>query len=181
MFFRGRQQAAIFVEIVVMAAGFVLFRYMPLRKKMRVIKQTKTEQALAVARTSVESKQLPILKAQLQQLQKAAESYETNIPAERALGVFLHQIATLMNEYNLKEQLVQPRREIETDEFNCIPVNIQCKGKLNQIYEFYKRVQELNRLIRIEQVNLANDRGLGGEVTMKTRVVIYYRPQSEQG
>jgi Tfp pilus assembly protein PilO len=181
MFFRGKQQTVILVAAVAMAAGFVLFRYLPLQKKMSDVKQRRTEQVLAIAKTSIESKQLPMLKAQLQQLQRAVGNYEVNIPAERRLGEFLQQIATLMNEHNLKEQLVQPGKETEADEFNCIPVNMQCKGRLNQIYEFYKQVQELDRLVRIEQVNLANDESLGSEVIMKTKAVIYYKPKDKQG
>jgi len=181
MFFRERQRATVFVAAAAIVAGFMLFRYLPLRKKMNAIEKIRTEQVLAIAKTSAQSKQLPTLKAQLQQLQRDVGDYEINIPAKRKLGEFLQQIATLMNEHNLKEQLVQPGKETEADEFNCIPVNMQCKGRLNQIYEFYKRVQELDRLVRIEQVDLTNDRSFGGDVSMKTKAIIYYRPIGKQG
>ena len=181
MFFRERQRATVFVAAAAIVAGFVLFRYLPLRKKMNAVEKIRTEQVLAIAKMSVQSWQLPMLKAQSQQLRKAVGNYEINIPAKRNLGEFLQQIATLMNEHNLKEQLVQPGKETKADEFNCIPVSMQCKGGLNQIYEFYKQVQELDRMVRIEQVELTNDRGLGGEVSMKTKAIIYYRPIGKQG
>jgi Tfp pilus assembly protein PilO len=86
-----------------------------------------------------------------------------------------------MNEHNLQGQMIQPGKEIKAGELNCIPVNMQCRGRLSQIFEFYRRVQGLDRLVRIEHVKLVNDGGFGGEVTMQTDAVIYYRAEVGQG
>jgi len=179
--FRERQQILICVVAAVMVAGFVLFRYLPLQKKRKALKQTKAAQVLAVAKASDEQKQLPMLKEQLLKLQKVAGNYDANIPAQRDLGAFLHKIADLMNRQKLTEQVVQPGDEMKAGEFNCIPVNIQCKGELTQIFEFYKQLQGLGRLVRIEQVKLVNEKDFSGTVTMQTNAVIYYRPQQGQG
>ena len=85
MFFRERQRATVFVAAAAIVAGFMLFRYLPLRKKMNAIEKIRTEQVLAIAKTSAQSKQLPTLKAQLQQLQRDVGDYEVNIPAKRKL------------------------------------------------------------------------------------------------
>jgi len=179
--FRERQQIVIFCLAGAMVGGFVLFRYLPLRKRIKDIEQRRTAQILAIAKASAESEQLPALKEQLLKLQRTVGNYEANIPAQRALGVFLHKIADLMNEHNLKEQLVQPGKEIEADVLNCIPVNMQCKGKLTQVFEFYKSLQGLDRLVRIEQVRLVNDGDFSGEVSMQAKVVIYYRSEKVEG
>ena len=172
--FRERQQIVIFCLAGVMAGGFVLFRYLPLRKRTKTIEQTQAAQKLAITKASAESEQLPALKEQLLKLQEAIGNYESNIPAHRDLGVFLHRIADLMNEHNLKEQLIQPGKETEAKELNCIPVNMRCKGGLKQIFEFYKSLQGLDRSVRIEQVKLVNDSDFSGEVSMETKAVIYY-------
>jgi hypothetical protein len=49
------------------------------------------------------------------------------------------------------------------------------------MFEFYQRLQGLDRLIRIEQVKFLNDGSFGGDVSMQTRAVIYYRAEVEQG
>jgi len=173
MVFRERQQIAICAVAVAMVGGFVLLRYLPLQKR--------AAQTLAVAEAWRQSRQLPVLKEQLLKLQRAVGNHEANIPAQMALGVFLHRIAKLMNEHHLKEQVIAPGKEIEVDELNCIPVDMQCKGRLKQIFEFYGRMQELDRLVRIEQVKLVNDNDFSGEVSMQTKVFIYYRPEARQG
>ncbi len=181
MLFRERQQIAICVAAGAVVSGFVLFRYLPLQKRIKAVEQTRAAQRLAIAKGIADSKRLPLLKGQLLKLQRELRKYEANIPERRALGTFLRRIADLMNEHNLREQVIAPGEEIKAGGLNCIPVNMLCKGKLTQIFEFYRRLQESDRLVRIEQVKLVNDSDFGGEVSMETRAVIYYRAKVGQG
>jgi Tfp pilus assembly protein PilO len=164
-----------------MVCGFVLFRYLPLQRKTKFLRQAYAAQMLAISKASAESQQIPTIREQLLQLQTAVGNYERQIPAQRELGEFLQRIANLMNERNLQGQLIQPGKEIKAGELNCIPVNMQCKGRLSQIFEFYRRVQGLDRLVRIEHVKLVNDGDFGGEVIMQINAVIYYRAEVGQG
>ena len=124
---------------------------------------------------------MPVIKEQLLKLQRTVGNYKANIPAQNDFGVFLQQIADLMSKHNLKEQVIAPRKEIVVKGLSCIPVDMQCKGTLAQVFEFQKQMQRLDRLVRIEHIKLANDSDFTGEVSLQTKVVIYYRPQSKQG
>ena len=176
-----RQQITICVVAAAMVGGFVLLRYLPLCKRAKAVKQTKAAKMHAVIEGRARSEQLPVLEEQLLKLQQSIGSYEARIPRQRELGVFLRRIANLMNEHNLREQVVEPGGQIKTKELTCIPVNMKCKGKLAEVFEFYKRLQALDRLVRIEQVKLINDTNFSGEVTMETRAVVYYAAEVEQG
>lgn len=181
MLFRERQQILIFVMAGVMVVGFVLFRYLPLRKKMKSVEKTRAAQSLVIAKGASQSEQLPALREELAKLRSAVSNYERQIPADRELGAFLHRIADLMNGHNLKEQLIEPGKEVEADGLNYIPVTMKCKGRLKQIFEFYKSLQSLDRLVRIEQIKLVNENNFSGEISMQTQAVVYYRPQNIQG
>ncbi len=179
--FREKQQIIICLVAVVVVGGFVLFRFLPLHKRIKAVKQTRAAQMLIIAKGISDSEQLPLFTDQLLNLKTKLSNFEANIPEQRALGAFVHQIADLMNQHNLKEQEIAPRSEMEIDGLNCIPVSIQCKGELTQIFNFYQQLQELDRLIRIKQVKLVNDNDFKGEVGMETDVVIYYRTEIEHG
>jgi len=181
MFFRERQQVIICVLAVVMIIGFTAFCYLPLQKRSKAVEQVKAEHTLVITKASAEMEQLPVLEKQLMELQKAVKNYEVKVPPQRNLGEFLHTIAKLMNDRNLKAPIIQPGQEVESDKLNCVPVNMQCKGKLSEIFEFYKRLQGLDRLVRIEQVELVNDGSFSGEVNMQTKAVIYYQPEARRG
>lgn len=159
----------------------MLFRYRPLRKKIEAVEQNIFAQKLTIAKGAADGEQLPLLKQQLLKVQSELEDYEANIPDQRALGVFLQRIAALMNEHNLREQVIEPREEVKGDKFCCIPLSMRCKGKLSQMFEFYKQLQGLDRLIRVERIKLKNDNSFSGEVGMETEAVIYYRAELGQG
>jgi Tfp pilus assembly protein PilO len=177
MFFRERQQITIFVIAAAIIGGFVLIRYLPLQKRIRAAKGTGAARMVVISKGEAEGKQLPVLKEQKLSLQQAVANFDLNIPAQRALGGFLQRIADLVNEHNLGGQVVTPGEEIRAGELNCIPLDIQCKGRLAKIFEFYKQLQSLDRLVRVEQVKLENDGDFSGEVTMRTKAVIYYRAE----
>jgi len=175
MIFRERQQLTICVVAGVVACVFVLFRYLPLRKRMKAVNQAKTAQTLAIAKGTADSRQLPLLKEQLLKLQNKLGNYQANIPENNTFGGFLGSVTDLMNENKLKEQEVIPGEELKADQFNCIPVSIRCKGELAQLFKLYRQFQTLDRLIRIERVKLSNDGGYKGQVSMETKAIIYYR------
>jgi len=181
MLFRERQQLTICVVTGVIVGGFVLFRYLPLCRTMKALRQTKAAQTLTIAKGTADNKQLSLLKERLLKLQRELEKYETNIPGQSDIGVFLHRIADLMNKHNFSEQVIEPHEEVKGEKLNCIPVNMQCKGKLEQIFEFYRQLQGLDRLVRIEQVKLSNDSDFSGEVGMEAKTFIYYGAKVGQG
>lgn len=175
MLFREKQQFTICLIAGVIVGGFVLFRYLPLCSKIKAIRQIKSAQALTIAQGAADKKQMLLLNEKLLKLQRDLKNYEAKIPEQSDIGKFLHKIADLMNEHDLSEQMIEPRKEIKTEELNCIPVKIQCKGKLAQIFEFFRQLQRLDRLVRIEQVNLSNDSDFNGRISMESKAIIYYR------
>ncbi len=181
MLFGRSQQIAICAVAGAIIGVFVIFWYLPLRKTMSLIKLTKAEQVISIAKGMADAEQMPVLREQLQKLRVELEDYESKIPDQRDFGSFFGRITDLMNEYNLKEQNIEPDDIIAAGKFNCIPVNLQCKGRLTQLFNFYDRLQDLDRLVRIEQVKLANDAGYNGQVSMETRAIIYYRAGIGQG
>ena len=175
MYFREQQQKTICIVTGLAVLVFLLFWYIPLHKEINTIKQNKAVLSLAISKGASDGRLLPLMEEQLQELQVQLADYEANIPDKNTFGGFLGRIADLMNENNLKEQEITPGEEVKADKFNCIPVTMRCKGKLAQIYTLYRQLQTLDRLVRIEQVKLSNDKDLGGQVSMETQAFIYYR------
>jgi Tfp pilus assembly protein PilO len=181
MLFGRSQQIAICAMAGAIVCVFVLFWYLPLRKKMATVKQAKAEQILTIAKGAADAQQLPVLERQLQKLRLELHDYEAKIPDQRDYGSFLRKITDLVNEHSLEETIIEPGDMVEAGEFNCIPVSMQCTGRLGQIFNFYGSLQALDRLVRIEQVKLSSDADYSGLVSMETKAVIYYRAATHQG
>jgi len=178
---RERRQIILFGAAVLMVSGFVLFRYLPLRKRMEIVNETKAAERGSANEGQVRKELLPVLEGQASKLAESIGDYAAKIPQRRELGLFLHRITDLMNEHNLEEQVVTPGGEVKSVELNCIPVDIKCKGNLAEMFEFFKGLQRLDRLVRIEQVKLTNETDFSGEVRLETRAVIYYQTAATEG
>ncbi len=177
---RERQQIVIFIASAILIGGFMLLRYLPLRQQRESVRQSRTRQIFTIARGEVEAEQLTTLTEELRRLYEQVEDYDENIPVQRALGEFLGAVTELMNKHNLKERVVRPGEEVTTGEMTCIPVQMRCKGRLAQMFQFYRGLQALRRSIRVERVRMVNDGDFDGDVTMETEVVVYYRQAVEE-
>ena len=113
MLFREKQQLTIFILTAVVVGGFVVFRYLPLRSRMKALRQIKSAQVNTIAKGDADNTKLSQLKEQFTKLQHELENYEAQIPTSSDIGTFLHKIADLMNEHNLGEQMVEPERKLK--------------------------------------------------------------------
>ena len=178
--FREKQQMVIYIVAAVTIIGFVLFSYLPLRKRVKALSRDRELQQSFINKASSQRQQMPHLKQHLLKLQKTVENYQANIPANRDLGGFLQTIADLMSQQMLTYQFVEHGTESKVGTLNCIPVNMRCKGKLKQIFEFYRQLQQIDRSVRLSQVELVNDADFSGIVSMQTKAIIYYQSADEK-
>jgi Tfp pilus assembly protein PilO len=147
---------------------------------MKVVEESRQRNQMLISTASIESNRFLELQEEQQLLKEKIENYDKMVPSDRDLGGFLQKITALMDEHELKEQNVQPSEEIHLENLTCIPVRMKCKGSLEQLFEFFKSLENLERAIRIEQVELANDQDLSGEITMNAFASVYYEGQKSQ-
>lgn len=176
-----KQQLLICGAALALLGGFVFFGYMPLQERLLQVRQVKSDNELLISSALEHKNQFSALKVELEELKDTIFNYDSNIPRKRELGVFLQQIAELINKYELGEQVVQPGVETVSGDLRCIPIKIQCKGSLPRIFDFYSSLQRLDRMVRIENVKLVNNKDYSGQVSMQTTAVIYYKPEGGKG
>jgi len=157
-------------------AGFIFLRFLPLRSRLKSVRAQQVSQTVALTRASSVVSRIESSKRQLKQLKEKVGDFELRIPPRRELGTFIGEIANLMNRHNLREHQVEPGDEIDAEDLKCIPLAVSCRGNLKQIFEFFRSLQKIERLVRIERVELVNDRDFKGDVSMRARAIICYEP-----
>ncbi len=170
-----RQQLVILALAAVVISSFVGFRYYPLARRAKAAEHTATEQLTMISQTNNNIRKLPELRRQIDELCRATDGYDKEIPQERRFADLWRQIAEVMNKHNLQNQIVQPGAEIKGEKVNCIPISIKCEGSFKQIFALLQSLQGLQRLIRIESLNLANDNDFTGSIKMQADAKVYYQ------
>ena len=175
MKFLQRQQIIIIVLAGSIITALVTFLYYPLARQTKAVQQADAAQASAAAKADARKRQLPVLRKKTEALARELQDFDKRLPTSREFAVLWQQIADVMNEHDLKDQLVQPGNEIQGPQLNCIPISIRCTGRSGQIFEFLKSLQKFERVIRVENFRLENDRDFTGWLKMDTEANVYYR------
>lgn len=175
-----RQQAWVLGIGVLFLADFVFYGYMPSHRRLESLARARSQHESTLNTATSQAEALPTLEKRHKETAGTVRYYEACVPTESELGVFLGQIASIMTVHQLADQVVEPGKEIEADELNCIPVRMDCTGTLSAIFGFCADLQSLHRIVRIEKITLNNDSGFTGRVAMQTEAVIFYRPQKTQ-
>jgi Tfp pilus assembly protein PilO len=174
-FSHRRQQVWVCVIAGLFLCDFILCAYLPAQQRLASLKRAKMEQRRMIDMAAGQGDELPGLKARLRDTQRLVEQFEGAVPSASALGAFLQRVTTLMSEEKLTEQVVLPGKELESGELGCIPIHVTCQGTLTSLFSFFRELQTLDRLVRIETVKIENDAAFSGRLTMQTEAFIFYQ------
>ena len=176
---REKRQLTILAIVVAMAGGFLLLRWLPLRSAKAEAMMQRQQQKMIIEQSVLDGAMLRELNKQCAELSEQLSDFDDQIPSDRQIGPFLQEVSDLMKSRELSEQVIQPGEEIHENGLCCVPVEMHCRGGLEQIFEFFKALGSMQRLVRFEQVRLTNDHGFDGDVSMRTRAYIYYEESAE--
>ena len=172
-----KQQLIIYTIIIVVFTGFTFFSYLPIKSKADALKQKREILLSSNQAVVMRMQQLPVLHEQLEKMRESVGDYDLEVPYGRSHGLFLQQIADVMNRMGLTEQRITPGLEYDIEELTCIPIDIQCRGQFDRIFAFFKSLEKFDRLIQLEQVDMSNTSDYDGLILVRAKLNIYYRQE----
>ncbi len=175
--FLSRQQLWVLAIGALFLADFILYGYLPSHERLQALAEAKGRQMELITTAESKSGTLPALVERLRETDRYAENYEQWIPSESGLGRFLGQVANIMTSNGLSDQDVVFGQERAAEDLMCIPVHMKCAGDLHGVFGFFRDLQGLGRLVRVERATLLNTKGFTGTVTMEADAIIFYRTQ----
>ncbi|HML74465.1 MAG TPA: type 4a pilus biogenesis protein PilO [Anaerohalosphaeraceae bacterium] len=174
-----KKQIWILVVGALVCAGVAVFGYIPIAWQKHVITQTLKRQAVTMEQVQQCSAQLQTLQQKTDQLEPLAQRFDRCVPDNRQFAALWQQIAELMTRHNLRDQQVKPGTEMQNGIIHSVALDIQCNGSLKDIFDFVSALEKMDRLVRIEQMDLANDKDYSGQLTMTAKAQVFYRTQKE--
>lgn len=173
----GKQQVVILAISTALLLGFSVFRYIPLLRKNMNAKKEITTHSQAIADIQQYAGRLPELRHEKQQLEQRLQQYPASIPQGKQFARLWQQIADVMNDCQLAEQSVQPGAEQVSDELCCIPLTIECTGTLDQMFAFFQSLEQLDRQVHFQDVELQNSTDFDAMVKLNAKANVYYQPK----
>jgi Tfp pilus assembly protein PilO len=178
---KNRTQLSIYVVGAMLLADFILFGYWPSQQRLRALQQARARQQSGMLLADVHRPQVAPLDRQRIRCERALAVYHGRIPTHRELGSFLQQLSDVMMQHQLQDQVIIPGGEVSGGGLVMVPVTVRCRGSLADLHGFYRQVDSIGRLMRVEKVQFTNDPDLGGCVRMEAQMVIFYRADGASG
>ena len=169
-----KEQLIILIIASVLLGGFALLRFIPLAGHARSVRTAKAESELQRKRLAKYRKELPVLKKKIEEYQVKVGNFDAGIPVDRKFASLCDKITGMMNEHKLNNQLIQPGKEIVGEDVNSVKLDINCSGKLSQIFGFFKAIENLERVIRIDNLDMKSEAD-SDVISVKANAVVYYR------
>jgi type IV pilus assembly protein PilO len=176
-----KQQAVIVLAAVIMLTGFGGLRYLPLFRQNQAMAARMQQQKQDMQDIQTHGCLLPELRHQKKLLEESLDCFAQKIPQGRDFARLWQQIADAMNACRLSDQRVQPGTEQKAGRLSCIPLTIECRGSMEQIFAFVKAVEEMDRLMRMDDLRLENSPEFTADLKMSARVLVYYQPDEQAG
>lgn len=172
---KDKKQLVLIAVILMLPVAFFAFRYLPARSEIAELEESKKAGQNLLNDAEIKNAVLKDLRAEVEKTEKQVAKFDQKIPAEKSLGSFLQIIAELMDENGLADQNVRPGDTFKTDNFYCIPLSIDCKGDIQQVFNFYRSLKQMPRVVTIDQIRLTNSKNHDGNLEMIAKVLIFYR------
>jgi Tfp pilus assembly protein PilO len=171
----GKKQILFLGAMVLAGVFLVVLGYIPIVWQKYVIRRALQRQSLTIEQVRDSIEQVAILEEQIADLKVRVGRFEQCVPADAQFSSLWKQIADLITDHDLQNQQVRPGAEIRYDDFNVVTLDIQCSGALPKIFDFIRSLEQMDRLVRIEQMELTNDKNLSGQLTLSAKAEAYYR------
>ncbi|MFC1763707.1 type 4a pilus biogenesis protein PilO [Planctomycetota bacterium] len=172
----NKAQIAVYAISALLVADFILFGYLPSKRRLSTLLESRHSQEASIAQAKADASQLAALRQAVSQSQILLEEQRQYIPQERHFNQFLEDVSELMQRHKLREQLIEPGRDVLGSNSVCIPVTLRCQGAFAQLFAFYQDLQKMPRLIRFEEIMFDRHPTATTQVEMIAHMAIYYQP-----
>lgn len=169
-----KHQLAILTVVIVVATVFCV-GYYSLNSKIESNRFAQAQGKLEEAKRANISAELPLLARRVEQLKLSVGDFDSRVPLNRNFASLWQKITSIMDEYQLCDRLVRPSKEIVGEKICCIPIEIECRGGMEQVFSFFRALEKLERQVKIEKVSLENDSQMSGNIKVKAKANVYYR------
>jgi len=152
--FRIRQELIFGVAAAGMLALFVFVVVLPQQRTLNNIRSQLTAAKDQMAFAELECEAAARVRAQLEELQDGEARIRRMIPSRLELGEFLERLSEVAALSELVDQHVAPEPAQKMAGVEVLPVKMTFESTFSSLFEFVKRIESLDRLVRISKLQI---------------------------
>ena len=104
------------------------------------------------------------------------KDWDRRLPQRQELADFLREIASNLAQERLANEIIQPGNPSRGPLYDCLPIKMKFEGDFLSLAGFLKRVDEMTRLTRVENLRITPDAD-GRKLLIELGMNIYFTEQ----
>ena len=174
----GKDSWIVLGILAVMVAGAGLFVYRGQGKKLDDLEISITSSKATLKTQGQTVEIVPELIKQVGAMRTRYKNFDRRLPVRQELGGFLKDISAHLGDEKFSDQLIEPGSPTREDLFHTLPIIMRFKGSYLTSVDFLKRIDEMERLTRIQKLKITKKPVKGdkdeGKVDIELQLNIYF-------
>ncbi|HDS15681.1 MAG TPA: pilus assembly protein PilO [Proteobacteria bacterium] len=142
--------------LLVLAALFVYFAYLPKRKEAEKLERQLKEARVKLHQTQQIAAQLPDFENEFANLTMAFKKALNKLPDNKEIPALLLKITKLGKDAKLSFNLFQPLAIRAKDFYAEVPIDIEVSGSYHAVGNFFSQICAMPRIVNINNFSLGN-------------------------
>jgi len=154
----------------------VLLVYRPQSNRLDQIRAQIVSQERSLKTDSELASVVPTMLQQVEAMKRRYKDFDRRLPERQELGGFLREISSHVADENLSGQLIEPGSPDKNELFHTLPIIMRFKGSYLSVASFLKRLEGMERLTRVEKLQLTRDKKAiqPNELDVELQINIYF-------
>jgi len=140
--------------LATMVTGAVLFIYRGQGRKLSELKTRITASKATLKTQGQTVAVVPELIRQVGAMRARYKNFDRRLPVRQELGGFLKTISAHLGDEKFSDQLIEPGSPTREDLFHTLPIIMRFRGSYLTSVDFFKRIDEMERLTRIQKLRI---------------------------
>jgi Tfp pilus assembly protein PilO len=164
----------VFAAAFVLAAGlFYVAVYRPQQQQLADLNRQIAFKHLELTTDRSQTDRLPRVTSELASLKRRLAGFK-KLPTDPQYGQFIHEVNQAREQASLPRLNEVPGPARRADLFSEQPIVLSFQGSFPSVFEFIRKLEDMERLTRLRDVTISTIDDKKGTVDVKLSVNIYY-------
>lgn len=178
-----REKVMLIVTLVfLMAFAFYLKVLKPMKEKTANLEGQILRVENDIMRAKASISRLPQIKAELASIERELAYYETLLPTDEQVSIFLRDLETLSKSFNLRFKVFRPKGNLDFELYNQQEYTVNIIGRYDRVIHYIAALEKFQRMVNIKEMNINNANNEGKDwVDLSITIVTYTLNPGEGG
>lgn len=167
----AKKLGIMFGSVALIAAGYWFTFYSSTINEMAQVTTEVDRMKSEIAEKQVIAANLPQFESEVEKLDDELSKALSELPDKKEADELLDKISDKARDAGLDVRLFKPQAEQKKDFYAEVPVEIEIGGTFHQVATFFDEVGQLERIVNIDQFNLAQPQETDGRIQLNASVV----------